>query len=291
MTPFARASCLFMIALSFRAFGVGQEASPRLTPPASPTEQQATPQPTPGPETTTAATGNRQQPANPPSGDSQLQKPGKESQEQELQKKEQANRILGVVPQFSVTHQNAAPLTPGEKFHLFAKASFDPFQYVVAGFQAGLGQATNEFPGYGQGAVGYGKRYGASLADQVSSNFFANYAYPVLLKEDPRYFRLGEGSIKHRIVYSLEQEFVARTDSGKHTFNFSNVLGAFTAGGLSNVYYPSTDRGLGLTMSRSVISLAYGSAGGLIDEFWADIDQKLFHRKRKELPNAAQPSH
>jgi len=286
MTPVARASCLFIIALSFRAFGAGQDASPRPTPPATPADQQATPgaasQPTPAREATPAVTGNRQQPAGPPPSDSQPQKPEKESQEQELQKKEQSNRIFGVVPQFSVTHQNAAPLTPGEKFHLFAKASFDPFQYVVAGFQAGLGQATNEFPGYGQGAAGYGKRYGASLADQVSSNFFANFAYPALLKEDPRYFRLGEGSIKRRIVYSLEQEFVARTDSGKHTFNWSNVLGAFSAGGLSNVYYPSTDRGLGLTMSRSAISLAYGSAGGLIDEFWADIDRKLFHKKPKE---------
>ena len=297
MTPFARASCLFMIALSFRGFGVGQEASPRPTPPESPAEQQATPaatpQPTPAPETTPAATGNRQQPANPPHSDSELQKPGNESQEreQELQKKEQSNRILGVAPQFGVTRQNAAPLTTGQKFHLFAKSSFDPFQYAAAGFQAGLAQATNEFPGYGQGAAGYGKRYGASLADQVSSNFFANFAYPVLLKEDPRYFRLGEGSIKHRIVYSLEQEFVARTDSGKRTFNWSNVLGAFSAGGLSNVYYPSTDRGLGLTMSRSAISLAYGSAGGLIDEFWADIDHKLFHKKPKELPNTSQPSH
>lgn len=160
----------------------------------------------------------------------------------------------------------------------------------MAGLQAGLAQATNEFPGYGQGAAGYGKRYGASLADEVSSNFFANYAYPVLLKEDPRYFRLGEGSIKHRIVYGLEQEFVTRTDSGKRRFNFSNVLGAFTTGGLSNLYYPSTDRGLGLTMSRSAISLAYGTAGGLFDEFWADIDHRLFHRKPKEQPNAAQPT-
>jgi hypothetical protein len=145
-----------------------------------------------------------------------------------------------------------------------------------------LSQAQNEFPGYGQGAAGYGKRYGASLADQVSSNFFANFFYPVLLKEDPRYFRSGQGSIKHRIAYSLAQEFLTRTDSGHRRFNFSNVLGAFSSGGLSNLYYPSTDRGLSLTLSRSAISLAYGSVGGLIDEFWTDIDHKLFHKHPKD---------
>jgi hypothetical protein len=206
-----------------------------------------------------------------------------EEQEKEIQKKEQSQRILGVVPQFGVTsRERPAPLTPGQKFHLFTKSSFDPFAYVVAGLQAGLSQAQNEFPGYGQGAEGYGKRYGASLADQVSSNFFANFFWPVLLKEDPRYFRSGQGSIKRRIAYSLAQEFVTRTDSGHRRFNFSNVLGAFSSGGLSNLYYPSTDRGFSLTMSRSAISLAYGSIGGLIDEFWIDIDHKLIHKHPKD---------
>ena len=141
----------------------------------------------------------------------------------------------------------------------------------MAGFQAGVGQATNSFPAYGQGAAGFGKRFGAAFADQVSSNFFSNFAYPVLLKEDPRYFRLGQGTIKHRILYSLAQEFVTRTDKGTRRFNFSNVLGAFSTGGLSNVYYPQDSRGFGLTMSRSALSLAYGSAGNLIDEFWFDV--------------------
>src|SRR5260370_24730314 len=103
------------------------------------------------------------------------------------------------------------------------------------------------------GAAGYGKGYGASLGDQVSSNFFANFFYPILLKEDPRYFRLGEGSIKHRIRYSLAQEFVTVTDKGTRRFNFSNTLGAFTSGGLSHVYYPHTDPCFSPTISRPPI--------------------------------------
>jgi hypothetical protein len=233
------------------------------TPATNPQNPQPTPTPTPTPS----------------AGAAQPQQAPQES-EQEIQKREQSQRILGVAPQFGMTSRmNAPPLTTGQKFHLFVKSSFDPFEYAAAGFQAGLGQATNEFPGYGQGATGYGKRYGASIADQVSSNFFANFFYPTLLKEDPRYFRLGHGSIKHRIIYSLEQEFLCHRDRGGQTFNWSNVLGAFTSGTLSNAYYPSTDRGVGLTLSRSSISLAYGAAGGLIDEFWVDINQKLFHKR------------
>jgi len=203
--------------------------------------------------------------------------------EKEIQKKEQSQRILGVMPRFGVTsRQNAPPLTTGQKFRLFAKSSFDPYQYFAAGFQAGLSQAQNEFPGYGRGAAGYGKRYGASLADQVSSNFFANFVYPSLVKEDPRYFRLGEGSFRHRMFHSLAEEFVCHTDKGGRSFNWSNVLGAFSSGGLSNTYYPRSDRGFGLTMSRSAISLLYGSAGGLVDEFWPDIQRKFLHRRPKE---------
>ena len=205
--------------------------------------------------------------------------------ERELEKKEQSQRMLGVVPQFGVTsRQDAAALTSGEKFHLFRKSAFDPVEFGLVGFQAGISQAEDEFPEYGQGAVGYGKRYGAAFADEVSSGFFSNYFYPVLLKEDPRYFRLGQGSVMHRIEYSVAQEFICRTDSGKRSFGWSNTLGALTSGGVSNIYYPQSDRGFGLTMSRAGIAMLYGSLGGLVDEFYPDIDRKFIHRHPKNNP-------
>jgi hypothetical protein len=250
-------------------------------------------------------------PSNPPSAASgaETQAPrAKSEEEKKIEKKEQSQRALGVLPQFGVTsRQNAPPLSSGEKFHLFVKSAFDPATIGTVGLQAGLSQAENEFPGYGQGAQGYGKRFGASLADEVSSGFWSNYFYPVLLKEDPRYFRLGEGSVGHRFIYGVKEEFVCHTDRGGRQFSFSNVLGAFTSGAISNLYYPGKtltrvisatpttpatpvyedDRGLSLTLSRSVIALGYGMAGGLFDEFWPDIRRKISHKKNKEA--AAEP--
>ena len=209
---------------------------------------------------------------------------GKSEEEKEIERQEQSRRFLGVIPDFGATSRhNALPLTPGEKFHLFAKSAFDPVEFGVVGFQAGLSQAEDEFPEYGQGAAGFGKRYGATLGDGVSSSFWANYFYPVLLKEDPRYFRLGEGTITHRFKYALLQEVIARTDSGGRSFSWENVLGAFTTGGVSNLYYPPAERGLGLTLSRSAISIGYGSLGGLVDEFYPDIAKQLFHHRGKGL--------
>lgn len=207
----------------------------------------------------------------------------KTEQEKEIEKQEQSQRMLGVVPQFAVTsRQNASPLTAREKFRLMTKSAFDPAEFGIMGLQAGISQAQNEFPGYGQGAAGYGKRYGAALADEVSAGFWSNFFWPVILKSDPRYFRLGQGTLRHRFAYSLAQEFMAHRDRGGKAFNFSNVLGAVSSGGLSNLYYPQGDRGFGLTMTRSAIALSYGLAGGLFNEFGPDIHRKVFHKRRKD---------
>jgi hypothetical protein len=206
----------------------------------------------------------------------------KSPEEKEVERREQSQRMLGVVPQFGTTSRHdASPLTAGEKFHLFAKSGFDPVELSVVGAQAAISQANDEFPEYGQGAAGYGKRYGATLADEVSSGFFSNFFYPVLLKEDPRYFRLGEGTVRHRIGYSLLQEVDCRRDRGRRGVCWDNILGALTTGSLSNAYYPPAERGLGLTMSRSAIAMGYGSLGGLVDEFYPDISHRLFHRHQR----------
>ena len=215
----------------------------------------------------------------------QDQDPAPKTSEEILQEAEK-QRMLGVVPMFGMTnYKDAPPLTSSQKFRLMAKTTLDPFTWVAVGGQAGISQASNEFAGYGQGAAGYAKRYGATWTDSFDSNFFSNFLYPVLFKQDPRYFRVGEGSLKSRIASSLEQEVVTRKDSGGRTFSYSNVLGALTAGSISNVYYPPEDRGFGLTISRASIALGYGCLGNLFLEFWPDIDRKWFHKNE----SAAQP--
>lgn len=193
--------------------------------------------------------------------------------------------VLGVIPQFNVTDaKNTKPLTPGGKFHLFVRQTFDPFQFIGVGFVAGIGQARDSFPDYGQGALGYAKRYGAALADNVNGAFWGNYVLPVALKEDPRYFRLGEGGTWHRVGYSLSRTVVTRTDSGNSRFNFSNIFGNIIAGGFSNLYYPQSDRGVGLTFQRAAVVTALGAVGGIGQEFLPDIDRMIFRHKKKQPP-------
>lgn len=232
----------------------------------------------------------------------------KSEQESTIERHEQSQRVFRVLPQFGVTsRQDAPPLSPHEKFHLFIKSAFDPATIGIVGLQAAISQGQNEFPAYGQGAAGYGKRFGAAFADEVDSGFWSNYAYPVLLKEDPRYFRRGEGNLPGRIGYSIRQEFVCHTDKGGRSFNFSNILGAFTGGAISNLYYPGNtlirtipatptspaipvyqnDRGAALTVSRASIALGYGIIGGLFDEFWPDLQGRLFRKQGESKENPA----
>jgi hypothetical protein len=200
--------------------------------------------------------------------------------EKELQKKEQSQRILGVIPMFDVTSRKAAlPLTLGQKFRLFVRSTYDPFEFASVGISAGANQANNDFPEYGQGAAGYAKRYGAGMADSTSAGFFGGFVYPVLLKQDPRYFRQGDGPTLRRFLHALGNEFVCRSDRGGREFNFSKILGVVTASGISNAYYPPGDRGLGATMNRAGVTMLSGSAGGLLDEFWPDIRRKVLRKK------------
>lgn len=197
-------------------------------------------------------------------------------------KEEERQRILGIVPNFNTSNiNNAAPLSPGQKFQLALRGAVDPFQFVAAALDAGYSQWRNDFVGYGHGGQGYAKRFGAAYADQFSGAIWGNAVFPSLLHEDPRYFRKGEGTFKHRLLYSLATTVWTKNDNGTWGPNYANVLGNLAAGGLSNVYYPATDRGLALTFERAATVTAEGAIGAIFDEFWPDISQKLFHSKSK----------
>jgi hypothetical protein len=269
--------------LVFSVLAIAASAQQSETPTGSSPSSDQSPQTTqPQPTTSTSL------PSAPQAQQSQMTQQQPLSSEEVL-RQEEKQRALGVVPMFGMTSiRNAPPLSTSQKFRLMARSLLDPFTFVAAGLQAGVGQAEDSFPEYGQGAKGYAKRYGASWADGADSNLFSNFVYPSLFKQDPRYFRLGEGSVKRRLVYAVVKEFVARKDSGGDTVHFSNILGAFTAGTISNAYYPQSDRGVGLTASRAVIALGWGTLGDALLEFWPDIDRKLFHRS-SSLANQNEP--
>jgi hypothetical protein len=203
-------------------------------------------------------------------------------------KQEESQRMLGVIPNFnSVMSGHAEPLSPGQKFHLFFKGSVDPFQFVAAGIDSAIEQGENSYPEYKQGFKGYAKRYGASYADGFDGNFWGNAVLPSLFHQDPRYFRLGTGTFMHRLLYSVETTVRTKGDNGKWQPNYSNVLGNLIGGSISNVYYPASDRGVGLTLERGFTVSAEGAIGSLAVEFYPDVVRHYQQRKAAKQAAAA----
>jgi hypothetical protein len=213
-----------------------------------------------------------------------------ERAEQQLRQQEK-QRIAGVVPNFNVSYdKDAPPLSRKQKLHLAFHTAIDPVSFVLAGFDAGLSQAEDDFPEYRQGAQGYAKRFGASYADNFDGTMLGNAIFPILLKQDPRYFRRGQGRFTTRLLYSISTTVWCKNDNGSHGFNYSNILGNLAAGGISNLYYPASDRGAGLTFERGFTVTAYGAFGGVFNEFWPDIARKIFKDKMVKLqPNVPPP--
>src|ERR1017187_5260207 len=170
---------------------------------------------------------------------------------------EEKQRVLGAIPNFYVSYiPDAVPLNSKQKFKLAWKTVIDPFTLVVVAGAAGVEQAQNHFAGYGQGAQGYAKRFGAGYADTVAGTFIGSAIQPSLLKQDPRYFYKETGSMGSRFAYAIANALICKGDNGRWQVNYSNILGSLTAGGISNLYYPAQDRnGAGLTFENGAIGI------------------------------------
>jgi Carboxypeptidase regulatory-like domain len=183
---------------------------------------------------------------------------------------QEQQRIFGVFPNFYVSYvPDAVPLNTRQKVQLGWKSVIDPVSFGMVGVIAGIEQATNAYSGFGQGAQGYAKRYGAAYADMVSGTFIGSVILPSVLKQDPRYFYKGTGTRKSRFFYALANAVICKGDNGHWQPNYSNVLGSLAAGGLSNLYYPASNRnGVGLTFANAFIGIAAGGMGNVIEEFF-----------------------
>jgi Carboxypeptidase regulatory-like domain len=182
---------------------------------------------------------------------------------------EEKQRVFGVIPNFYVTYiPDAAPLTPRQKFKLAWKSTVDPVTFAVVGAVAGVQQSQNDFSGYGQGAAGYGRRFGAAYGNEVASTFIGGAILPSLLKQDPRYFYKGTGSVRSRVLYAMANAVICKGDNGHWQPAYSSILGSLAAGGISNAYYPAKNRDdAGLTLENALIGIGTTAAVNIIQEF------------------------
>jgi hypothetical protein len=211
--------------------------------------------------------------------------PPREEIAQEQIKEQEKQRVLAIMPNFYVSYvPDAVPLSSKQKFGLAWRTVIDPFTFGLNAVVAGAEQADNQFSGYGQGAQGYGKRFGAGYADIVSATFIGSAILPSILKQDPRYFYKGTGSKRARLLYALANSVICRGDNRHWQPNYSYIGGSLAAGGIANLYYPKND--------RNRVGFIFETTGiGIGETAVLDVLQEFFIRKlTPKLPANHDPS-
>jgi len=199
-------------------------------------------------------------------------------------KEQEKQRVLGFIPNFYVSYEpNAVPLTPRLKFELAWRSSIDPVTFLGVATLAGIAHGTNDFEGYGQGAQGYAKRFGALYVDDFLGTFMGSAMLTSLFKQDPRYFYRGKGGVGSRLGYALANAAICKGDNGRWQPNYSSILGSLATGGISYLYFPASDRhGAGLFFTNALIKAGENSVAGLFQEFV--IPKFTPHVRRKKQP-------
>ncbi len=204
--------------------------------------------------------------------------------EEQIKEQEQ-QRLLAVIPNFYTSYvADAAPMNPKQKFELAWKQVIDPTSFVIAGIIAGGRQANNSFPGYGQGAAGYARRFGAAYGDFFIGTYIGSAILPSILKQDPRYFYKGTGTTKSRILYAISRSVMTKGDNGHWQPDYSGILGSLASGGISNLYYPEGSRdGFDTTVKNTLIGIATSAGVNILQEF-------VFRKVTPKAPKSDPPT-
>ena len=195
---------------------------------------------------------------------------------------EQPKRILGILPNFRAVTAGTKlpPQTVKDKFVTASEDSFDYSALFIPAALAGYGLAVNNVPEFHGGAAGYGRYFWHSFTDQTIENYTVEFIIPAIHHEDTRYYTKGEGGFVKRTGYALKHAVITQSDSGKPTFNAGEVIGSGAAAGISNFYYPQSQRTFGQTAQRWGVNFGIDSATFVFKEFWPDINHALFHGKQ-----------
>jgi hypothetical protein len=189
-------------------------------------------------------------------------------------------RIFGVIPNNRTSDQKEhETLTPKEKFSIAVEDNFDRGTYMLASGFAGYAQLGDSAPSFGHGVKGYARYWVAAYTDLAVGNVMTEAIYPVILRQDPRYFRRGTGSKWSRLGYAAGQIFVTHSDSGTTQFNFSEILGNLTAVGIANAYYPD-NRNVPDNAFKFGVQIGTDMTGNILKEFAPDLSEafrRVFH--------------
>jgi carboxypeptidase family protein len=182
-------------------------------------------------------------------------------------KSEVKQRLLGFLPNYYVVYfKDPAPLNASQKMRLAFRLSFDPVTFGIAAVQAANETNSKDYAAYGTGAEGFAKRYAAAYADGFIGTMIGSGLLYAALRQDPRYYYKGAGSIRARVLYALSWSFRCKGDNGKWQITYSSLLGDIALSSISGLYDP---KGINVdkTVNYMMLSVASRGVNALFQEF------------------------
>ncbi|HKP71775.1 MAG TPA: hypothetical protein VJT82_02490, partial [Pyrinomonadaceae bacterium] len=177
------------------------------------------------------------------------------------------------------------PLTPDEKMKRAFKSAFlTPRAFAFPFLSAAITEiGEDKLPHKDTDdrvADGF-SRFARNFGTRATRNLLASGVFPILFRQDPRYFRSDKKGFGARTAHAVSRVFVTNSDEGKLQPNYSRFAGVLSASAISNLWEHSTpghDRiGTDATFRRFGKSFINDAAFNVLNEFWPDI-KKIFKR-------------
>jgi len=196
--------------------------------------------------------------------------------------------VGSAVPQTDLTY-----VRPTEKTMLrnYAFDAFGPYSIASAGIAAGINQAENTPPEWGQGAKGYGKRFASDFGIAAVTTT-TRYALAEVFHEDTLYYRCECKGLFPRLKHSVISTVTARRGNDGHRVFSVPALVAPYSGTMTAVYGWYPDRyGYkdGFRMGNYAVLVYMG--GNIAREFlYGGPHSLLFRTHRKNGHGTPDPS-
>jgi hypothetical protein len=117
--------------------------------------------------------------------------------------------------------------TEAQKFRNYLFDGFGPYPIVGSALAAGINQAYNHPPEWGQGGGAYGQRVASNFGIELVTTS-TRYALAEAFREDTIYYRCDCRGIGRRIGHALISTFAARRgDDGHRVFSFPAIAAPY----------------------------------------------------------------
>jgi len=169
------------------------------------------------------------------------------------------------------------PITPRQRLRWFTTNTIDWSNLAGGIFLSAIGTAPDRPKEYGPHWGGFGDRYGMGMTRSATANA-TEAGVGLILREDPRYFRVPQRPFKARVGNVMRLTFAARGHAGSFRPAYARYMAVFGTNLLSNTWRVNSEANSHDALLRASEGFGGVMAANAFEEFWPDIKKLVFHK-------------